>query len=160
MPRGHSQHHQRSGATLAERIAHYSDKSGGPDACWPWKAAITKSGYGQVSFGNDTSFRAHRAAWEIANGRSVPAGYFVCHRCDRRECVNPNHLFLGTHKQNMADMRAKGRAAHFKAKLTPDQIRTIRTSSGISQRALASQMGVTQRSINMIKTGKTYRHIE
>ncbi len=85
------------------------DRSGGPDACWLWTTSTFGSGYGQFKL-EPRNLRAHRVAWEITHG-CVPDGLFVLHRCDNRRCVNPAHLWLGTHKDNMADMQRKGRAA-------------------------------------------------
>lgn len=77
------------------------------DDCWIWYGAISPNGYGVVRFGK-TTIGAHRLAWILAHGE-VPEGLFVLHRCDVRKCVNPHHLFLGTHQDNMDDMKSKGR---------------------------------------------------
>jgi hypothetical protein len=73
--------------------------------CWIWTAA-NKDGYGRYS----NSGYAHRISWEMHFGK-IPAGMFVCHKCDNPPCVNPDHLFLGTNQDNVNDMRAKGRGS-------------------------------------------------
>lgn len=77
--------------------------------CWTWTGATKRSGYGQFSAGHRT-MNASRWSWVFANGE-VPDGMHVLHRCDEPACVNPNHLFLGTHLDNMRDKVAKGRQA-------------------------------------------------
>lgn len=76
--------------------------------CWEFTGSRFGSGYGQQKVGG-RNWRAHRLVWEIFNGE-VPGGLSVLHRCDVRHCINPKHLFLGTHDDNMADMVAKGRS--------------------------------------------------
>lgn len=76
------------------------------DGCWEWTGFVRKDGYGQ--FGRSKA--AYRAAWELANG-PIPPGAHVLHSCDNRLCVRPDHLRLGTHGDNMADMAARGRSA-------------------------------------------------
>lgn len=81
--------------------------------CWLWTGARTHNGYGKFSDGPRVSqriVRAHRFAWEITHG-AVPEGLHVLHHCDRRNCCNPNHLFLGTNEVNVKDKVGKNRQA-------------------------------------------------
>lgn len=86
------------------------DRSGGPDACWPWTGARSKHGYGIFDAGGKT-LRAHRVALTLENG-PIPDGMLACHRCDNPPCCNPYRcLFPGTHADNMSDRSGRGRTA-------------------------------------------------
>ncbi len=92
-------------ARLAER---FWSKVVRGEGCWIWAASVDDHGYGRFGIGRLRIEPAHRVAWMVANG-PIPDGLSVLHRCDNPPCVRPDHLFLGTQRDNMRDMIAKGR---------------------------------------------------
>lgn len=130
--------------------------------CWLWLQKLHKTGYGIFKYNNKQRM-AHRAAWEIYVGE-IPQGLMVCHKCDIRDCVNPNHLFLGTHKENMADMSKKGRASRLcgedksSSKLTESEAVEIFYKDGL-QRNIAKEYGVSRRLVGMIKSAQAWKHV-
>lgn len=124
--------------------------------CWIWTASKTKDGYGVLTVGRK-QFRAHRAAYEAFNG-PIPEGFLVCHRCDVPLCVNPDHLFIGSPKENTADMDAKGRRkaptvdTHPKYKIRPEEREAIRQLrlNGEKLEDLARRYGVGFQTISGI----------
>jgi len=143
-----------------------ADRSGGPDACWLWTAAKNQFGYGRFQVATRLVGHAHRVAYELANG-PIPAGKEVCHRCDVRHCVNPRHLFLGTHAENMEDMKAKGRgngprrhgSKNPAAKLTDEQAAEIRRrrAAGEKLRVIAADFGVSEATVSLLARNLTWR---
>lgn len=91
-------------------VARFWSRVDKTDGCWVWRGSTSGRGvrYGALRR-NGVTKRAHRVAWEIASGATIPDGMLVCHRCDFGLCVRPSHLFLGTHQDNMRDAAAKGR---------------------------------------------------
>ena len=134
------------------------------DGCWIWKSSKFKSGYGIFTI-NKKPYRAHRIAFELFK-MPIPNGLHVLHKCDNPACVNPDHLFLGTHQDNMDDMCKKGRHVTnplkgelaVNSKLTSDQVKSIKTDARL-QRIIAAQYGVHQVLISRIKNGKAWAHI-
>lgn len=134
--------------------------------CWLWTGCQHKLGYGVAGYKGRTS-KGHRIAWELTHG-PIPAGMCVCHKCDERSCVNPDHLFLGTQRDNIADMRAKGRAKtsdkrgekNSIARLTEPLVRQIRAEAQYkSQHQIARELGVAVMTINRVVNRKSWTHV-
>lgn len=147
--------------TLAEYFWEYVEKT---DTCWWWTGIIHSNGYGRFWL-NDTRFYAHRVSYELNCG-PIPPGYFVCHHCDNPLCVRPDHLFLGTPQENVADSVAKGRSARGEknahTKLTEEDVIAIRetyAAGGITHRELAHQYNVSRKSIGDIINRRRWKHV-
>lgn len=123
--------------------------------CWLWMGALSKKdGYGTFRAGQRKQLKAHRVMFELNYGK-IPGGQEVCHSCDVPSCVNPEHLFLGTHLENMQDCVNKRR--HGSIKLTHHEISQIRNAFGKqTQRQIARDFGVSDSTISEIKTGKRW----
>jgi hypothetical protein len=140
--------------------------------CWLWAGAVLHTGYGAFRLNGETT-RAHRKAWELANG-PVPDGLCVCHRCDVRLCCRPSHLFLGSYADNNADMAGKGRSRngagqvfgsrHGMAKLTEDRVREIRRQYALdggrgAATALAAEFNVSHKTITQVVRRAIWTHV-
>lgn len=129
--------------------------------CWIWTAA-TRNGYGAIKYAGKM-LRAHRSAYELYSG-TIPDGLLVRHECDNRLCVNPDHLLLGSHANNMQDMVDRGRTPNRKganngqSKLTNEQVLAIR-SDARSQRKIAMDYGIDHTTVCDIKREKSWQHI-
>lgn len=139
--------------------------TGDPDECWEWQATRIGRGYGQFNAARlaDQSIPAHHIAYRIEYGEV--GDKFVLHECDNPPCVNPNHLFTGTHEDNMRDMVEKGRQAIGSevgnAKLTESEVVEIveRYSTGDeTQSELAAEYDVSQSQIHKIVNGIRWGH--
>lgn len=98
----------RPSRPVAERFWSYVQRG---DECWTWIGARDANGYGRLSLPGRGTIGAHRVSWELHRGE-IPDGLCVLHRCDNPPCVWPEHLFLGTHADNVADRIAKGRSRY------------------------------------------------
>ena len=130
--------------------------------CWPWTGHTKKNGYGVIKKDGVSMF-AHRASWEFHKS-PIPEGLCVLHKCDNPPCVKPDHLFLGTHADNTADMLSKGRDVPPRgersgtAKLTWVKVAEIRKLKGsLTQKEVAKQFGVTPSTISYVQSGKTWK---
>ena len=146
-----------------ENFWKYVNKTRG---CWLWTGARQKrgSGYGVLCIpGTGRNILAHRLSYEMHYG-PISADVLVCHHCDVKPCVRPDHLFLGTKTDNAMDASRKGILVHgmnhAEAKLTDEDVRAIRLLKGrLSQVKIAAKYGVFQTTISQILTGKTWRHV-
>ena len=132
--------------------------------CWNWMLFVNAAGYGRIRLRNPRrQAYAHRASYEAFHG-PVPDGLNVLHKCDNPSCVNPDHLFAGTQKQNIIDCRDKGRLVdnrgqkHGMAKLTEDQVREIRKWTG-SYASGGRYFGLSEATVRNIIQRKSWRHI-
>jgi len=127
--------------------------------CWIWDGCINNSGYGAVRYEGKTQ-RVHRVMYELSKGQ-IPKGMHVLHQCDTRCCVNPDHLFLGTNKDNIEDCISKGRRG-CSNKLSTEDVTEIKMflANGIKQTLLAKMYGVAASSISQIYTGETWGGVE
>jgi hypothetical protein len=178
---------RRHGATLAEQFIAKVEPS--TEGCWTWTASVTttvrpsgyRCPYGQLRRAGRLLL-AHRVSWELHAG-PVPEGMRVLHRCDNPRCVRPDHLFLGTQADNVADARAKGwlrtatgdrhgsrthperrpRGERSKAaRLDEDRVREIRALAargGLSQRAIARRFGVGRSTVRGVVARRVWRHV-
>ncbi len=166
------------GCDVAARFFKYvtpADSNG----CWLWGGCLQKNGYGRLSVvlkEGRRVLRAHRVSWVLEYGE-IPANKEVCHRCDNRACVNPAHLFLASHSENMQDMRAKGRepkgarhglvkhperaargVRHGNAKLTESKVLKIRETHGTCK-SVAAEFGISAATVSMIRNRKVWGHL-
>lgn len=146
----------RQSGTLEERF--FSRFQQVESGCWQWRSHTDKDGYGVLP-GDRQNIRAHRLSFEIHVG-CIPDGMIVCHKCDNPGCVNPDHLFVGTAKDNAQDALIKRR--HYigekngRSKLTREDVQYIRKSSR-NTIELAEILGVAQSTVNRVKRGDLWQ---
>lgn len=130
--------------------------------CHLWLGAVSKrTGYGIYASWRGLNMMPHRASWTERNG-PIPVGLHVLHKCDVRSCINPEHLFLGTNSDNVADRDSKGRQPKGErikqAKLRSDQVLGIRKDCRPHDQ-VAQAYGVDVSQISRIKSGKAWKHV-
>jgi hypothetical protein len=159
-------HHVSDRFSLQKRIPQFWARvkvTANSDRCWEWTGYCLKSGHGVTSRKAEVML-AHRFAWFITHGE-VPSGLHVLHSCDNPPCVNPNHLFLGTHQDNVADMVSKGRQQRGErchlSKYTEDVVRLLkeRLRSGWTVRKCSEVMGIPYNTVGAINRGYSWKHV-
>lgn len=136
----------------------------GATGCWVWNGYRMRLGYGRVAL-DGKAVSAHRASYMTFRG-PIPKGAFVCHTCDNRACINPDHLYLGNHATNMRDMTARQRhpgggqrgEEHYAAKLTERDVREMR-ASGQHYADAAKKYGITKGYAWSVINGYTWRNV-
>jgi hypothetical protein len=139
-------------------ISRFWTKVNKTDSCWLWTGALDRRGYGAFSL-NKKAVKAHRVS-VMLDGRN-PTGFDVCHKCDNPACVRPDHLFLGTHADNMTDMKNKGRN-HKECKLNEQQVLEIRNlydTTGTTIKQLTQMYNVSRGAIQGIVERTNWKHI-
>lgn len=150
---------------LVKRFWSKVDKSN-VDGCWTWIGGYAERGDYGALYVKNKRFKAHRFSFALHHG-TIPDGLDVCHHCDNKACVRPDHLFAGTHADNMRDMAEKGRKnAPFgirchSAKLNPERVVEIRGkhASGASIHSLSREFGVARPMIKRIVTRKAWKQV-
>lgn len=159
--------------SLSERFWEKVNKNGSlvrPDLgnCWEWTATLDTAGYGRIVYGWRNHRLAHRISWFLTHGRLPVSTTCVCHACDNRKCVRPDHLFLGTKSDNSYDMFRKGRyrhvvgSAHPLAKLSEKDVKKIRQEyqkKRTPHRIIAKRYGMGRSTISKVISGVYWRHV-
>ena len=129
--------------------------------CW-LRTGCYAHGYGAIGLSNGSMMRAHRLSWTFHKGQ-IPKGLSVLHHCDTPACVNPDHLFLGTRKDNLMDAIAKRRwqergEKHYRSKLTNADVAKVRLCSSTAVE-IAKDLNISPQAIGSIRRGETWKHL-
>lgn len=133
--------------------------------CWLWEGATMPNGYGRIGIYHGTGMLVHRAAYGLARGK-IPRGKQVLHHCDVRNCVRPDHLFIGTPADNGADMAVKGRSTigekNPRAKLTEKKVAKIKRAllNGVTPAILGPRFNVSPAAIYLIAKNERWKKVE
>lgn len=155
---------EKNHASPEERFWRFVEKHEG---CWKW-TGNKASGYGRLAVGakSDGYFLAHRFSWELHNKQKIPEGMVVMHKCDNPECTNPEHLSIGTLKENTKDMISKGRkktvvsigVSNGQSLLDEEKVKFIRQSN-LSHAEVGRILNVSASCVRNVRIGRTWTHI-
>jgi hypothetical protein len=156
-PSEHDLHKSVDGRFASLPLAERFDRHWMPEpnsGCWLWLSVVTRHGYGTIRDDTRRVRLAHRVSYHLARG-TIPDGMHVCHRCDVRSCVNPDHLFLGANADNQRDKTLKNRAG---VKLTPARVMHIRADRR-RLKDVAADHGVAPCTVSEVRRRKTWSHM-
>lgn len=146
-----------------QRKATFWDRVAKGHGCWEWQGARDGYGYGALSVNGRVEL-AQRFAWEITHG-PISAGFVVRHKCDNPPCVRPDHLELGTRRDNQQDMVQRGRSARGEknhlARMTADLVVEVRhlAAAGVSIAEIERRTGISYNALHCAITRKTWKHV-
>lgn len=151
--RGELDQHALDKRPISERLLEKIERK--ETGCWEWTAGMRSDGYGLIWFEGKAQ-RAHRISYQTFKG-PLKRTDVLCHKCDNRKCVNPDHIFIGTRADNVRDAASKDRMPygnnHWNAVLSDAQIAMIRSIEGVTHTEIARQFGVAQSTISRIRAG-------
>lgn len=162
---------KRNGLFCSYKCTIFSKIKINGNSCWEWQGKINLSGYGQIGKRGEPKKQVitHRISYEIFKGE-IPKGLIICHSCDNKICCNPDHLWIGTPKDNFHDAMKKGRTVYGgakgeksgNAKLNENKVREIREEleKGTKAKILAEHYGVHVAVIYTIKNKKAWKHVK
>lgn len=151
------------------RVAFFWSRVSKTDGCWCWTGRTNHHGYGMVQMATGAQFKkAHRVMMEMITETPLVAGQCVLHTCDNTSCVRPDHLYIGSMRDNTNDRDSRGRyhrwyaASHPRAKLTEDQVREIRLqhATGCGLKAIGARFGISSCSVWNIATRRSWKDLK
>lgn len=147
-----------------KRIERFLERVDKTDSCWLWRGAIGKNGYGYVGIDGRKVISTHQFMYMVVLGKTLLPGFQLRHTCDVRHCVRPDHLMVGTQKDNIADAMSRKRhvlAGFVKKKLDEEKIAQIRLMflDGMRNAEIARRFGVSNSLISLIRSRKRWQKV-
>ena len=159
----------RKSRTLEDRTGEFWSRVKVVGDCWEWQGTICSNGYGSTHLFKHWTRWAHRVSYLLSKG-DIPPGKEILHSCDNRRCINPEHLSVGTRKQNMLEASKRGKLTHWdrpRGELNASSVYTealireayLRVKSGQPQERVISELGITKVTLKRVIKGKSWKHL-